>query len=178
MIHSRYRPKHIWRRIKAIWNCTSVRSKGVGWWGWGWFSSQWNRPEHAQLNCSPWRACVRDTHPGQGLRDHSEMKNKKYLNTFWKLPIIKISKIQSTRIMGPSDTSPSSIMANPKYLFFFKKFLTSIIFASKDRKPGKIFMTPWRFVTCWFSGSLTSFNPLFMQGNALSPVLSGYLSCL
>lgn len=28
-------------------------------------------------------------------------------------------------------------------------------------------MTPWGFVTCWFSGSMTSFNPLFMQGNAL-----------
>lgn len=28
-------------------------------------------------------------------------------------------------------------------------------------------MTPWGFVTCWFFGSLTSFNPLFIQGNAL-----------
>ena len=28
-------------------------------------------------------------------------------------------------------------------------------------------MTPWGFLTCWFSGSMTSFNPLFMQGNAL-----------
>lgn len=28
-------------------------------------------------------------------------------------------------------------------------------------------MTPWGFVTCWFFGSLTLFNPLFIQGNAM-----------
>lgn len=28
-------------------------------------------------------------------------------------------------------------------------------------------MTPWGFMTCWFFGSLTSFNPLFIQGNAM-----------
>lgn len=28
-------------------------------------------------------------------------------------------------------------------------------------------MTPWGFLTCWFFGSLTSFNPLFIQGNAM-----------
>lgn len=95
---------------------------------------------------------------------------------FYHLKFSKMCKSTETSIMSPQISHPAqtTIMANLQY--FLKKFKQASVLLLKAGNQGTF---SWPSEGLWpaVSGSLTLFNPLFIQGNAMLLPFSGYFSC-